>query len=400
MSLKITSRDNDELHFTVDDVDASFVNAIRRIVLAECETIGFNTDEYLNSDLKMLENTSSLHNEFILHRFGLIPINISDVTNFHNSKYKFILKKENTTNDIMPVTTEDFQVFDTESNKEIPSIDFFPPNKETGEYISLLKLKSNPNKKGEKIHLEGKATRSSGNKNARYSPVSCIYYRNTQDPEKQKVGFEKYLVTKNAQGVEKKELDILHRRFMLEEGDRYFYTDEDGEPYKFQFYIESVGVIEPHLILKEAITILKKKLLQLKHNVAKITENNDSVDGIDISESIGIMKAYTINIQNETHTLGNLMQAYISKIHTDQILFIGYRNPHPLKNNIEIKLAANSHSMTAVNDIIGNTCDHIITISNQLLDTINSHFNITDKDKDKESVKIKIKIKKSKKEAI
>ena len=93
MSLKIIRRDNDELHFTMDDVDTSFVNSIRRIVLSECETIGFNTDEYLNSDLKMLENTSSLHNEFILHRFGLIPINISDVTNFHNSKYKFVLKK-------------------------------------------------------------------------------------------------------------------------------------------------------------------------------------------------------------------------------------------------------------------------------------------------------------------
>ena len=396
MSLKIIRRDNDELHFTMDDVDTSFVNSIRRIVLSECETIGFNTDEYLNSDLKMLENTSSLHNEFILHRFGLIPINISDVTNFHNSKYKFVLKKENTTNDIISVTTEDFQVFDTESNTEIPSIDFFPPNKETGEYISLLKLKSNPNKKGEKIHLEGKATRSSGNKNARYSPVSCIYYRNIQDPEKQKAVFENYLVKKNAQDVEKKEQDILQRRFMLEEGERYFYTDEDGEPNKFQFYIESVGVIEPHLILKEAISILKKKLLQLKNNVAKITENNDSVEGIDIRESIGTMKAYTINIQNETHTLGNLIQSYIAKIHKNQILFVGYRNPHPLKNNIEIKLAANSHSMTSVNDIIGNTCDHIIAITDQLLTTIDSHFNITNKDKDK----IKIKNPKSKKEAI
>jgi len=388
MSLKVISQDNDELHFIMEDIDASFVNAVRRLVLSDCETIGFNTDEYLNSDLKMLENTSSLHNEFILHRFGLIPINISDVDTFYNSKYKFILKKENTTNDIISVTSEDFQVIETETNTEIPSIDFFPPNKATGEYISLIKLKSNPNKKGEKIHLEGKATRSSGNKNARYSPVSCIYYRNIQDQEKLKAGFERHVMAKKAQGFEKKDMDILQKRFMLEEGERYFYTDENGEPNKFEFYIESVGVMEPQLILKEALTILKKKLLQLKNNVNKIVDDDTSLDDIEIMESLGTMKAYTIDIQNETHTLGNLMQAYISKLHNDQIRFVGYRNPHPLKNNIEIKLSANEHSLTSVNEIVGGTCDHLIAIVNHLLDTINSHFNIKSK-------KIKLKKKKT-----
>ena len=90
MSLKIVSHDNDELNFTMEDVDTSFVNALRRLILSDCETIGFNTDEYLNSDLKMLVNTSSLHNEFILHRFGLIPIYIEDVNSFYSSKYTFI----------------------------------------------------------------------------------------------------------------------------------------------------------------------------------------------------------------------------------------------------------------------------------------------------------------------
>ena len=134
-------------------------------------------------------------------------------------------------------------------------------------------------------------------------------------------------------------------------------------------------------LLPELLRLFNNSLESFEKVNQAITSSNESV---------------TINIQNETHTLGNLIQSYIAKIHKNQILFVGYRNPHPLKNNIEIKLAANSHSMTSVNDIIGNTCDHIIAITDQLLTTIDSHFNITNKDKDK----IKIKNPKSKKEAI
>ena len=155
MSLNIVNHDNETINFDMEDVDTSFVNALRRLVLSDYETIGFNTDEYLNSDLKIIDNTSSLHNEFILHRFGLVPINIEDVNTFYNSKYTFSLQKENTTTEMISVTTEDFKVINTETNEEEPSINFFPPNKNTGEYILLLKLKSNPNNKGEKINIEG-----------------------------------------------------------------------------------------------------------------------------------------------------------------------------------------------------------------------------------------------------
>ena len=59
----------DTIHFDVENCNSSFVNAIRRTVITDVETVSFDTEDYNNSDLRVLKNTSSLHNEFILHRW-------------------------------------------------------------------------------------------------------------------------------------------------------------------------------------------------------------------------------------------------------------------------------------------------------------------------------------------
>ena len=66
MSLRFKAKDNLKLEFELTNLNVSFVNALRRIILSEVETVGFNTDDYINSDLKVIENTTSAHNEFIL----------------------------------------------------------------------------------------------------------------------------------------------------------------------------------------------------------------------------------------------------------------------------------------------------------------------------------------------
>ena len=51
----------DTLKFDVANCSTSFVNAIRRSIITDIETISFNTEDYINSDLKIIHNTSSLH---------------------------------------------------------------------------------------------------------------------------------------------------------------------------------------------------------------------------------------------------------------------------------------------------------------------------------------------------
>ena len=47
----------------------------------------------------------------------------------------------------MDVTTADFEVVNTETGKREETLDFFPPNRITGENILIVKLKPNPEEK-------------------------------------------------------------------------------------------------------------------------------------------------------------------------------------------------------------------------------------------------------------
>ena len=354
-------KNNDDLNMTIQNVDVSFVNAIRRLILSDVETVSFNTDEYLNSDLKIITNTTPLHNEFILHRFGLVPVNIGDIESFDSSKYKFILNKENKSNEIINVTTEDFEVYDTFTNEKLDTTDFFKKDSITGEYILILKLKPNQvTGNGEKIHVEGKCSKSSGRKNARFSPVSVSLYTYTHDPEKFKMA------------VQEKQLKTTQEitQFKIEEGERYFKTDSNDEPNSFDFKIESVGIIPPNEIFKYALTILAKKLLTFRNNVNNIIVENDVNDEMKIYDSVEKMKGFTIEVDGESHTLGNLLQAYLSL--DNRVQFVAYKNPHPLINKIELKLKIVNHEMTLLNEIIKKTVDDLIEIINEFTKIVNT----------------------------
>lgn len=351
----------DDLNMTIQNVDVSFVNAIRRLILSDVETIGFNTDEYLNSDLKIITNTTPLHNEFILHRLGLIPVNIGDIESFDSSKYRFSLNKENKSNEIINVTTGDFDVYDAITDKKLDNTDFFKKDSITGEYILILKLKPNQvTGNGEKIHIEGKCSKSSGRKNARFSPVSVSLYTYTPDPEKLK------------KAIQEKQLKTQQEitQFKIEQGERYFKTDSNDEPNSFDFKIESVGIIPPNEIFKYALTILAKKLLNFRNNVNNIIVENDVNDEMKIYESLDKMKGFTIEVEGESHTLGNLLQGYLSL--DNKVQFVAYKNPHPLINKIELKLKIVNHELSLLNEIIKKTVDNLIEIINEFTKIVNT----------------------------
>jgi DNA-directed RNA polymerase subunit L len=338
------------------------VNAIRRIILSEVETVSFDTDDYENSDLKVIKNTSSLHNEFLLHRIGLIPINIMDVNGFNPDDYKFILKKENNGNSEIDVTTKDFVVQNLKTGKNENTTKFFPANPLTGDNILITVLKNNPTGDGESINIEGKCSIGTGNQNSRFSPVSNVLFINKRDNERvQKAFEEKYNSMTDKPGTE--ELKILAKRFDLEEGDRYFYTDEDGNPNTFDFVIESIGVIPPMDILKRALKKLIDKLTKFIQNLDLTLNSKESP--ISIREADSVMKGIDITIENESHTLGFLLQTYINKL--NEGLFVGYMNPHPLEKKIKIRINFNDEDINVMKDIMDKTVIYLLDTLNKLL---------------------------------
>ena len=69
--------------FEAYDIDLSILNAFRRIILTNIPVIGFDGED--NPSLEVIVNTGPLHNEYILQRFGCIPIhfNETDIDTFN-----------------------------------------------------------------------------------------------------------------------------------------------------------------------------------------------------------------------------------------------------------------------------------------------------------------------------
>ncbi|MFQ5800535.1 MAG: DNA-directed RNA polymerase subunit D, partial [Candidatus Hydrothermarchaeales archaeon] len=67
MDVEIISRDGQSLSFVLGDVDVSVANALRRTMISSVPTLAIE-------GVHFYDNTSSLYDEIIAHRLGLIPI--------------------------------------------------------------------------------------------------------------------------------------------------------------------------------------------------------------------------------------------------------------------------------------------------------------------------------------
>ena len=357
------------LKFEVHNCNSSIVNALRRLIITDVKTYGFNTDDYNNSDLLIEKNSSSLHNEFILHRLGLIPIHF-DFDTFDHTKYKFSLDVQNKTDEIIDVTTKDFVVTNLETNEVEDTEKFFPKNSITNDYILIVRLKPTNDKQGEVLKLSGKCSKGYGRQHIRFSPVCKSIFVNKRDPDKVTAELKKYLQDKGELDDEK--LMSLKRKFELEEADKHFYTDKNGDPNVFEFTIESIGILKSYKILSESINVIINKLKKFLKNLEKTFNTQDS--SIEIVESTSVMKAFDIVIDNENHTLGFLLQYYINKFYEKDDIFVGYMNPHPLQKNIKLRIKQNDGDISKIQSVLSDTSEQIIKIFSELKKEVMREF--------------------------
>jgi DNA-directed RNA polymerase subunit L len=344
-----TNTNGSRINFEINDVDVSVVNSIRRTVFTDIPSVGFYFDlnnHFVENDLTIEQNDSPLHNEFLAHRFSLIPIHLDkdEIDNWSQSEYQFILEKSNTSNEIVNVTTGDFQILNTKTGKIMPASfikRLFPANEITEDYILLTKLKPNleDNDKGNHIKISGYARKGVGRDCICWGVVSECTFFNTIDK-----AFAKSVIDEQIKDKTKEEQKSMIQDFNSLEQYRYYDKNKFGDPNSFQFSLESETGLSAKYILYKSIVILTNMFQKL---LVELREKNDS-------EVITIVPAdvpnmYVITFKNFTHTVGNLIQSHMLNNHirgkpdndTYDLDYVGYSVPHPLEELFILKVKFN-----------------------------------------------------------
>ena len=102
---------NDAYTFRIERCNVSIINAIRRTLLSDIDTIGFKTEPYNDSNEKLnsiiiYENTSSFTNEILKQRLACIPVHLKDFDKTPVDNLIVSLDKENKSESIEFITTE------------------------------------------------------------------------------------------------------------------------------------------------------------------------------------------------------------------------------------------------------------------------------------------------------
>lgn len=299
--------------FDIYDIDLAIINSIRRIIISEIEIPGMIGEN--NPTIDIISNNGPLHNEYLIHRIGLIPICLkeNEIDSYEDNSIIFELNVENKNYNTLNITTANItgKRNDNEIDKKELS-EIFYPNIVSNNNILITRLRND-----EKLHFKGKVVKKNGKYNAAFNPTSLANFSFIIDNSK----------------IDK-DTTILDK-------ERQYYTNEYGDPNAIKFEIEPINkYITPKYLFNKALEILINKLNNL---ITNIKSNNN----VSIKKFINNINTFEIFIDNEDDTIGNVIQSFIhnkfirkkDKIKDNiECSYCGYICPHPLKQLVIIRI--------------------------------------------------------------
>jgi len=398
--------------------DKSIVNGIRRVLLTDIPTVAFNLSESgVDNDIIIVTNNSALHNEMMTHRIALIPLylNPENYTRKHLFECKVVHDSDDpfrfvTMNDVSiyplkvgiqerldkyyddsyDLSPEDSSVLNEQlSTVNIDNYDMNKPlsQKEKDKiyrpfmfrknthYSMLTELKStNTEDSFQELNFYGSPSVGYGYQDAKYQGVSQATYSFTVDDKLVKSVLKEKL---KVEEIEKKNVKSYSRKFMLAESERYFHRDNSGEANRYNFSVKSNHYYDSGTIFKKAIEILIGKFLSLKMEFIELLKENNSRISVDqVKENV-----YHYEIENESHTLGNIIQSHIVRhvIKDGSLINLcGYKKPHPLEDKILIIVSLNNGHKAAKQDELSKL-QNMTTALVDAIDSIVKDLRVLDK---------------------
>jgi DNA-directed RNA polymerase subunit L len=313
----------DELKFTLSGVNASIANAIRRILLSDIPMVIFRTSPNDRNKCNITSNTCGLHNEIVKHRLSCIPIHIKDIDELQAKKYFINLNVENNTDTTIIVTTKDFVVYDSETNKPLPedkTREIFPANDITGDFIDFVRLKSKPAEElqSKKIILSCEFDIGTAKEDGAFNAVATCAYGNTIDDVAQEAKLQQLKQKWKDDGKKEHEIEFEAINWKLLEGKRIFKKDS------FDFVIQSVGVYTN----VELLALSCKTMIQKLYNFDTIIEE-DKLE-IKLAETT-MQNSFDIVLEHEDYTLGKVIEYFLLSIFYEKglLTYCGFKMLHP-----------------------------------------------------------------------
>lgn len=396
---KITNQEivNGELRFILsgDDeygLDKSLVNAIRRVLLTDIPTVAFKIYENgENNDIHMVTNNSSLHNEMLLHRIALIPlylnpenymknhlleckvkhdsqnpfqfVTMNDV-NIYPLKSGFQERLDHLNDDSYDISPEDEKILRQQlSTVDIDNYDLNKPLsqkekdkivrpfkfREGTHYSLITELKTtNTEDTYQEIHFYGSPSVGYGRENARFQGVSQATYSYEIDQSLLESVLSEKIQIEN---IDSDKVDDFKRKFKLKESERYYNRDNNSQANRYNFAIKSSHYYNADELFKLSIMILIEQCENLKLEFIELLKENDSRVSVEQIRDY----VYHYEVENESHTLGNLIQSHIMRRSITDESFLnvcGYKKPHPLEDKILFIISINpSHKLSGIEEV-------------------------------------------------
>jgi len=133
---------------------------------------------------------------------------------------------------------------------------------------------------------------------------------------------------------------------------RVYLKNEFGEPNQFNLRIESIGFLDSEQLFYDCLYTLQLMISDVINSISfdnmKSILNITTSDKVKIEYTTDSLDGFLITIVNENHTLGNLISEYYKLLYSlensviyNLFSFSSYRMPHPLTEEIELKLKFN-----------------------------------------------------------
>eukprot|EP01119_Soliformovum_irregulare_P006934 TRINITY_DN19344_c0_g1_i1.p1 TRINITY_DN19344_c0_g1~~TRINITY_DN19344_c0_g1_i1.p1 ORF type:complete len:303 (-),score=64.91 TRINITY_DN19344_c0_g1_i1:102-1010(-) len=279
-NVEILELREDYMTFILSKTDVSVANALRRIMIAEVPTMAIDLVE-------IEDNSSVLHDEFISHRLGLIPLSSHQMKKFHYTRdCSCQVNCENCSVEFsLNVSCMD------DSARDVTSLDLISRSHDVqpvhndehsrgAQGILIVKLR-----RGQGIRVRAIAKKGTGKEHAKWSPVATVTFQYDPDvrlndvrvmelTEQQKQDFVGSCPTKVYRYNEQP--TPQHPSIEIEDAGKCMYcmeckkkADEMGKPDlvsvnqkndRFIFTVETTGALRPEEVFLSALEILKLKL--------------------------------------------------------------------------------------------------------------------------------------------